>query len=116
MGNHVLTDSKNRALCLNYRNGKRCRRLAKVEAYWSDSRIGRGQQMHMAMCEECAEARQAEIVQRNAKGFTVSAPQFGPVYREYIPIGRAEQGWKELEAMGDAYLELQESRPPDLGA
>jgi hypothetical protein len=82
MGNHVLTDSKNRALCLNYR-GKRCRRLAKVEAYWTDGRT----QHHMAMCTDCAEARNAEIVQRNAKGFTVKAPQFGPICREYIPIG-----------------------------
>ena len=111
MGQHVLTDSKNRALCLNYRNGKRCRRLATAEGYWHDSRLN--QDHHMAMCEECAAARNAEIVQRNAKGFTVKTPQFGPAYREYIPIGRAEQAFAEFEAMGDAYLELERTRPAD---
>ena len=111
MGNHVLTDSKNRALCLNYRNGKRCRRLAKVEVHWTD----RGRPAHSAMCEECAQARDAEIVQRNANGFTVTIPQFGPTYREYIPIGRAEQAFAEFEAMGDAYLELERTRPDDSG-
>ena len=110
MGQHVLTDSKNRALCLNYRNGKRCRRLAKVEAYWTDDRQGN---MHMAMCQECAKARGAEVVQSNDKGFTVKTPQFGPTYREYIPIGRAEQAFAEFEAMGDAYLELERTRPAD---
>jgi len=81
-----LTDKNGRALCLNYRNGKRCRRLARVEGYWSDPKIGGGQTYHMAMCEECAKARNAEIVQRSQKGFTVSTPQFGPTYRVYHSI------------------------------
>jgi DUF1365 family protein len=83
MVRNTLTDSKNRALCLNYRNGKRCRRLAKVEVNYTD----RGQRHHAAMCEECAKVREAEVVQHSAKGFTVSSPLFGPVQRFYHPIG-----------------------------
>lgn len=71
------TDQKGRALCLKYRNGGACRRLATAIVAGNPR----------ARCKQCAEGGQ--IIQENAKGFRVSTPVFGSMgwtAREYHPI------------------------------
>jgi len=68
-----LTDKSGRALCLAYRNGRRCRRLATV--------VVNGQ----AMCAECAAG--LPVRDRCERGFTVKTHNSGGwISRHYHPI------------------------------
>ena len=74
----ALTDSKHRALCLHYRNGQRCRRLA-TRLVVADVRC---------RCEECAAG--LPVVTVSATGFTVrEVAAHGWIHREYLPIQEA---------------------------
>jgi hypothetical protein len=83
---HTLTDK--RAKCLNYRNGKRCGRLAR--------QLASGWCSHTSfpykrpVCIECGSTLVgkdgAEITETSTKGFLVKTSLFGPVSREYKAI------------------------------
>lgn len=70
----ALIDNKGRALCLMYRNGKRCRRLATKIVSDNNCR---------ARCEECA--KNTTTLQTSNSGFTVQSVGFGGwTNREYV--------------------------------
>lgn len=65
------TTVRGKAKCLNYRNGKRCGRVAKTLVSFTDH-LGWHTQ---PMCEECAAAVAATggtVRERNSRGFSVS--------------------------------------------
>lgn len=71
-----LTDQNQRALCLAFRNGKRCRRLATVI-------VVPPRHEGKTRCKECSEG--LEVVRSSKKGFIVREGGFPPS-REYHPI------------------------------
>ena len=80
------TTVQNKAKCLNYRNGKRCGRVARTLVSFTDH-LGQHTQ---PMCEECAAATVAiggTIRERSPKGFIVHEGGWGGwVQREYKGI------------------------------
>jgi hypothetical protein len=77
-----LTTEQGKAKCLAYRNGKRCGRVAKIVGITRDF----AGYHKTAMCVECADRLDAEVVEKSSKGFTVHYPPFGPRFREYRRI------------------------------
>lgn len=72
------TTKAGQAKCLNYRNSKRCGRLARYLT--SEKRF--------PVCAECKRALGGEVISHSEKGYTVKESQFGPVTHEYTPIER----------------------------
>lgn len=89
MGNRPeLTDKQGRALCLAYRNGHRCARLARVHM---SPAPGTGGKYHVRIvCQECADRQEAEgatVLETCARGFAVRVVGFWPgITREYTAI------------------------------
>ena len=84
MTRSILTDKKNRAKCLAYRNGKRCGRKATVL-------MTRSHDLHSrVVCQECADRQASEgasVKQVNRAGFNViSHSMSGWHSRDYTPI------------------------------
>jgi hypothetical protein len=87
----TLTDGKGRPLCLAYRQGKRCRRLAVVVGVYQDHT---GRRTEQALCRECAQRLGAEISQESARGFAVSTRNSGGwISRHYLPPDSGK-GWQ----------------------
>jgi len=92
MPRQTLTNKAGKALCMEYRNGKRCSRVAKFEATWANT-LGLH---HKTLCRECLEKIQKQAAEGTAqdlsfvespKGFRVDAQNAaGWIRREYIPI------------------------------
>ena len=76
------TTKQEKAKCLAYRAGKRCGRIAKVEATWTDTQGDH----HAPLCAACADRLNATIQQSSPRGFHVTVSTFGPVARTYTPI------------------------------
>ena len=83
----TLTDKDGRALCMAYRGGRRCRRLATVEAEWTDQR---GVYRHAALCQRCAAWMDVTWLEESDRGFKVrTVSNACGVYRVYTPIREA---------------------------
>jgi len=92
MPRQTLTNKAGKALCMEYRNGKRCNRVARFEATFTTS-MGLH---HETLCRECmgkiqewedeGVARDLSFVE-SPKGFRVEAQNAaGWIRREYVPI------------------------------
>ena len=75
MARHAITNKSGKALCMAWRNGKRCRRVAKVVGTYRSNR--------QAMCHDCAEACNAHILQESDKGFTVEVSPFDRMHQRH---------------------------------
>jgi hypothetical protein len=86
MGSFYFSTTKaGKAKCLNYRNSKRCGRVAKYDIMYC--------QHHLSVCGECLELLvqsvgedAVKVRQHCKKGFTVRTNLFGPASRTYVGI------------------------------